>query len=143
MFSMMRPGPHNQNRPNRGRRGSRGPFPHRHEERRGGAGFPADVIEKDDRYEIRAELAGVKKDDIKVELEEKTIFITATKRQTCDPEENNYLCQERVIGKFQRQFPLENIKEEEIRAEYKDGILTLRIPKLKDYSEKRQKIDIE
>lgn len=146
MFHFIRPGYYTNRKGRKGRGPNRpnhvvGPYPHRHEEHHGMTGFPADVAEKDDKFIIKAELPGVKKDDIVIELDEETIYITATRRKTCDAEEDSYLCQERVLGTFQRAFPLENIKEDEIEAELTDGVLTIIVPK--DRLQERTKTKIE
>ncbi len=119
-----------------------GPYPHRYEEHKGMPGFPADVAEKEGEFIIQAELAGVNKEDIEVAVDEETILITATRRETCDAEEDNYLCQERVLGTFQRAFPLKNIKVDEIKADFTDGMLTIKVPKYTDQKSSKKKIDI-
>ncbi len=148
MFHFIKPG-YYTHRKGRNKKGPNrpnhvvGPYPHRYEEHHARSGFPADLAEKEDEYIIQAELAGVNRDDIKVELDDETILITATRRETCDAEEDSYLCQERVIGTFQRMFPLENIREEEIKADFTDGLLTIKVPKLNQPQSSKKEIEIQ
>ena len=123
--------------------GNRGMFPYQYAEMEG---FAANVYEKSDHYLIKAELPGVRKDDIELERKNNTIIITAVRRKLCE-EEDEILCQERVIGKYQRSFTFDDIRhEKEIKASLERGILTIRVPRKEpeeDQGEKRRQIDIE
>ncbi len=91
-----------------------------------------DISEQEDKYQIKADLPGVDKKDIKITLEDKVIRISGEKRtekESGDKESKNHRM-ERFFGSFSRSFVLpESVAEEQIEASYKDGVLTLDIPK--------------
>jgi len=122
--------------------GNRGMFPYQYAEMES---FAANVYEKPGCYLIKAELPGVRKDDIELERQNNTIIITAVRRKLCQ-EEDEILCQERVIGKFQRSFTFDDIKNEKITASLERGILTVRVPREEadeNKDEERRQIEIE
>lgn len=91
-----------------------------------------DVKDCKDHYEINAELPGVKKDDIKVSLVDGVLILEAeVKKEDKEEKAGKYIRQERHYGKMMRRFNLgEDVKEEDIDAKFKDGVLKLRAPKL-------------
>ena len=103
-----------------------------------------DVKEKGDNYEITAELPGVKKDDIKVTLENGVLSIEAESRQE-DKEEKDgkVIRQERRYGRFMRSFNVgSNVTEADITANFNDGLLTLSAPKREPTEQQRSHINI-
>ncbi|MCR4750169.1 MAG: Hsp20/alpha crystallin family protein [Lachnospiraceae bacterium] len=91
-----------------------------------------DVREHDDQYEVDIDLPGFKKEEINLELNNGYLTISAAKG--LDKDENDkkgkLIRQERYAGAMQRSFYIgENITEEEIKAVFKHGVLTLNIPK--------------
>lgn len=99
----------------------------------------SDIYEKENGYLIECDLPGVKKADIKVECSDNYLTITAEKRE--ENEENNkkkMIRKERFYGKTSRKFYVGNISEEEIKAEFKDGVLTVEVPK--ETQEKTKKV---
>ncbi len=99
--------------------------------------------EKDFIVEVAA--PGMKKDDLKVEVKEGTLYISAETKAEKEEKEDNYMRKEFSFSSFKRSFYLpENVKEEAILANYKDGILYLTLPKLKvEKKEKIKKIEIK
>jgi len=92
-----------------------------------------DISETDDSYEVRAELPGVPQDDIQVSVKENHLTIKGEKRQEQVDNGKNYRRVERTYGNFQRAFTLPpTVKAEDIKAEFKDGVLTLEIPKAEE-----------
>ena len=106
-------------------------------------GFRTDVKEKDDKYIIDAELPGMNKDDIKVEMEDNYLTITANNENYEEEEKEGYIRRERKRGSYCRSFYIENIKEDEVEAEYNDGILEIRLPKKEETVTKKKTIDIK
>ena len=90
-----------------------------------------DVRDCKDHYEIVADIPGVKKDDIKVNLVDGVLVIEAEARQEDKEEkEGKLIRQERRYGKLMRRFNLDpDVKEDEIQAKFEDGVLRLRAPK--------------
>ena len=89
-----------------------------------------DVSETENGYEIRAELPGISENDVNVSVTDNVLTIKGEKRQEAETDGKNYHRVERRYGSFQRSFTLPRHTETDaIKAEYKDGVLTLGIPK--------------
>ena len=89
-----------------------------------------DISETENGYEIRAELPGVSEDDVNVSVTDNLLTVKGEKRQEKETQGKNYHRVERRYGSFQRSFTLpRHIDSSGINAEFKDGILTLGIPK--------------
>lgn len=92
-----------------------------------------DIAEEGEAYVLRAELPGVPRENIKVEVKENRLTLSGTKDGRGEGERQGYRYLESTYGSFSRSFELpRNVKAEEIGAEYKDGVLLLRIPKAKE-----------
>jgi HSP20 family protein len=96
--------------------------------------YPAvDVLESKDSYLIRAELPGLKKEDIKVEVKDGTLVLSAERKSEKPAEGVEYRHLERVNAKFWRSFSLpETVKHDGIEATYKDGVLEINVPKAEE-----------
>ena len=103
-----------------------------------------DVLEFDKSYQLVAELPGISKDNIAVTVEDKILTIEASNKQESGEEnQGKTLRTERRFGTFSRSYNLgQDIELSEIKAEFKDGLLTLTIPKLKEPEPKQHKIEI-
>ena len=89
-----------------------------------------DVLESQDGYVIRAELPGMNREDIKVEIKDNTLVLTGERKSEKPAEGVKYRRAERVAARFWRSFSLpETVKQEGIEASYKDGVLEIRVPK--------------
>ena len=91
-----------------------------------------DVKETDQGYEVAIDLPGFKKDDIKLELNDGYLTISAEKGLDKDEKdkENRYIRRERYAGSMSRSFYVgESLTEQDIHAKYENGILTLDVPK--------------
>lgn len=100
--------------------------------RRAAAVSPAiDVHEDDDRYVITVELAGVRKEDIHLEIEQNVLTIRGEKRLEEEVGKNRQRrWTERAYGAFQRSFTLPGDADaDHMDAEFRDGVLTIRLPK--------------
>ncbi|MFW6287420.1 MAG: Hsp20/alpha crystallin family protein [bacterium] len=91
--------------------------------------FKTDVKETENEYIVQAELPGMSKDDISIELNEDYLIISAENNEVIEEEKDNYIRKERHIGKYQRSFYVKDINTEEIDAKYEDGILEIKLPK--------------
>jgi HSP20 family protein len=100
-----------------------------------------DILESKDSYLIRAELPGMKREDIKVELKDGTLVLSGERTSEKPAEGDEYRHVERVSAKFWRSFSLpETVKHDRIEATYKDGVLEIRVPK--DEEAKPRQIEI-
>ena len=107
-----------------------------------------DVKEKDGNYEVAIDLPGFKKDEITAELKDGYLTISAAKGLDKDEKdkEDKYIRRERYAGACQRSYYVgEDITEEDIKAEFKHGILKLFVPKkeVKPAVEEKKYISIE
>ena len=110
----------------------------------GSLGFRVDVKEQDDRYIIEAELPGVAEDQINLTVDDGTLKISADTSTAQEENNETYCYRERRMGHMERTFSLEGIKEEEINAAYKNGILTIQLPKAQPEPQKvERRIAIE
>ncbi len=106
-----------------------------------------DIVEKENGLEMTVDLPGVKKEDIKIELNKGYLIITASsdvEKEEKD-ESKNYLRRERSTGKYRRSFFVgEELKEEDIKAKFENGTLIINLPK-KDQKkiEEKKTINIE
>ncbi len=89
-----------------------------------------DIYETDKEVVVKVEIPGVKKEDLEVSVKDNVLYIKGEKKE--EREENTEAIHkvERIYGKFERSITLpQNVKTQEAKAEYKDGILEIRFPK--------------
>ena len=86
-----------------------------------------DVVENKDGFDVSIDLPGFKKEDVKGEVKDGYLIITASTKQNKD---GKYIRKERYSGTCQRSFYVgEDITQEDIKAKFEDGVLKLEIPK--------------
>ena len=96
-----------------------------------------DLSETKDAYQIQAELPGLKKEDVKVTVEENTVTIRGEKKSESEKKEANYHRVERSYGSFERSFSLPGaIKNDSVDAHFEEGVLTVRLPKTEEAKQK-------
>ena len=89
-----------------------------------------DVYETDRAFMVEVDLPGLKKDDVKITVENNTLTITGERKWKKDVNDENVHRQERFYGKFVRSFILpDNVDRDHISASFQDGVLTIEIPK--------------
>lgn len=89
-----------------------------------------DIKEKDGNYILEIDVPGYNKEDIQIELENGYLTVTAKSNSNIDEEKDGYIYKERYVGQCSRSFYAgENIKEEDIKANFKNGTLVLTFPK--------------
>ena len=107
---------------------------------------PVDILESKDSYLIRAELPGMKKEDFNLELKDGTLTLSG-ERKFEESEESkdgvDYHQVERVTGKFSRSFYLpQTVKQDAIKATYRDGILEVYVPKAEEARPKQINVSV-
>ncbi|MEI6080458.1 MAG: Hsp20/alpha crystallin family protein [bacterium] len=99
------------------------------------------ILEKGNKYVIKADLPGVEEKDVSLEVKDGILTLKGERRNEAEKEEGNVYSCERSYGSFMRSFDLGDVKEEDIKAEYKNGTLTIELPKTEE--RKAKKIEIK
>lgn len=104
----------------------------------------ADISETDKEYLIRAELPAVRKEDVRVTMEDSMITIQGERKQRKEEKDERFHRVESVTGNFSRSFTLpDNVDEKGIRCDSHDGVLTVHIPKRETGSRKPIEIKVQ
>ena len=102
---------------------------------------PLDVVREGDQIMVHASLPGVDPENIDVSVEDSVLTITATTHADVEREEGEYLMRERRTGSFHRALRLpDTVDTERIQPGYKNGVLTITIPKAESKKAKRLKV---
>jgi HSP20 family protein len=102
---------------------------------------PVDVSENEDQFLVRAELPGIKQEDIDIELENNVLTIKGERKFERKDEKENYHFVERSYGSFFRSFTLpRNVDPNGISANFADGVLTIGIPKAEEAKPRKVQI---
>jgi HSP20 family protein len=98
---------------------------------RGLAEFKTDITDEGDRYELKADLPGFRKEDIHLDVDGDTLSIRAERHSEHEEKDKRgkYVRCERSYGSYARSFDVSGIKVDGISAKYDDGVLTLKMPK--------------
>ena len=103
-----------------------------------------DVVESDKDYRLTAELPGLDEKSIDVTRAENTLTLKGEKKDEREEKEGGFVFSERRFGSFQRSFRVpENVDRDKIEATFKNGVLTLVMPKNPQAPEKQKKIEIK
>jgi HSP20 family protein len=103
-----------------------------------------DLFTEGDDVVVKAELPGMKKEDIDVSVTDNTITVSGEKRKEEKVEKKDYYRLERSYGSFSRSFSLPaEVQTEKVTAKFKDGILEIRIPKTEEAKKKEKKVAVE
>ncbi|MBZ0158034.1 MAG: Hsp20/alpha crystallin family protein [Alphaproteobacteria bacterium] len=103
-----------------------------------------DIFEEGDDIVMKAELPGISKEDIEVSFTDNTVTISGEKKKEEKIEKKNYYRVERSYGSFSRSFHIPSeVQTDQAKAQFKDGILEIRVPKTEEAKKKPKKIPIE
>ncbi len=103
----------------------------------------ADVLENEDAYLVQMEVAGVAKENISIEYDDNTLAITVKKGETKEDKEFKVLQSERYQAYGKREFYLEHINQDEIKAKCENGVLEIVCPKRKPEPKEVKLIEIK
>lgn len=108
-------------------------------------GTPAvDIVEKDTAYEVTAELPGMDEKDIDVKVSDSGLTIKGEKSEETEEEEKGYYLHERRFGSFERRFAIpETVDTDKIAAAFKNGVLTVTLPKKPEAQTAEKKIEVK
>ena len=105
---------------------------------------PVDIFETEQELVVKADLPDIKPEELDIRVENNILTIRGERQFEKKVEEKNYLRVERSYGSFSRSFSLANtVKTEAIKAEYKNGVLTLTVPKREEAKPKQIKVSVE
>jgi HSP20 family protein len=103
-----------------------------------------DVYETSETIVMKADLPGLSREHIEIQIRDNTLTLKGERRFAKEAEEENYLRIERAYGSFQRSFTLPaTIRQEKIRAVFRDGVLELTLPKAEESKPKPIVIEIQ
>ena len=103
-----------------------------------------DIYETENCIFLIAELAGVNKEDISVEIKDNVLTLKGERHADPEISQDRYYRRERCFGTFQRSFTLQaSVRPERIKAAFKDGVLKVEIPKPDEEKPKQVSVDIE
>ena len=101
------------------------------------SGLKTDVIEQDDSYTLEADLPGFDKEDIHVDVKDDVLTVSAEHNdEKKEEKDGKYIRRERGYRSFKRSFRVEGLNQEDIKAQYKNGVLTVTVPKKESLPEK-------
>jgi len=101
-----------------------------------------DIREEDGKYILDAEMPGFDKDDIKIDIENGLMKLSAEHKNESEVKEGNFIRRERSYGSFRRSFNIENVDTEKIEAGYKNGVLSVIMPKKDEQEPKSRRLEI-
>ena len=105
--------------------------------------FRTDVTDTGDAFKLEAELPGFRKEDIRIDIENDCLTITAERKENKEESKHNYVKRERICGVYSRSFDVSGIEADKIGASYTDGILTLTMPKKVETRPASRRLTIE
>ena len=105
--------------------------------------FRTDIRDEGDKFVLEAELPGFKKEDIKLDLKDGVLTISAQHSEESEEKKNSYIRRERRYGSFSRSFDVSGIQEDHITAAYNNGVLALTLPKAQPVVPAARQIDIQ
>ncbi len=102
-----------------------------------------DLSETDEAYELEVDLPGLKRDDVQVDYSSGMLTISGERADEHEDQRRGYYLSERSYGSFRRSFRVpENVESERIEARFRDGVLTVRLPKSEDAQRSARRIEI-
>jgi HSP20 family protein len=104
---------------------------------------PVDIYETPETIVIKAELTGVAREDVDIQIQDNALVLRGERRFAKDVKEESYLRIERAYGPFHRSFTLPaTVQQDKVRAVLRDGVLELELPKADSAKSKRITIDV-
>ena len=102
-----------------------------------------DIYEEKDNFILKAELPGMKKEDIEVSLHEGSLTISGERKAQDQYKEADVYRSERFVGRFQRTLALPApVAADKVKAQYKDGVLTVTLPKTEEAKPKQIDVSV-
>jgi HSP20 family protein len=103
-----------------------------------------DISEEKDKINVTAEIPGVKKDNIKITLQDNILMIEGEKKKETEEKEKNFYRSERIFGSFKRSFTLPvDVDSEKVDAKFEDGMLSISLKKLEQKTKSEKVIELK
>ena len=103
-----------------------------------------DIYEVEAGIVIKADLPGVRKEDVHVEVKDNLLTLKGTRESDVDGGDQCFFCQERNFGQFQRTFTLQyNVDPEKIKASFKNGVLKVTVPEPEEEKPRKIQVNID
>jgi len=104
----------------------------------------SNIMEKEKEFVVEVSLPGLKKDDVKIDLENDILTISSQKKESTEDKNDNYYRKEFHYGECDRSFTVpKNIDRDQISAKMEDGILTITLPKIEPDAKKNESSTIK
>lgn len=109
------------------------------------ADFSMDIKDNGTAYELKADLPGMKKEDIQIDLNGDSMTISAQRHSEYEEKDqkDNYVRCERSFGSFSRTFDVSGVDTDQISAAYQDGVLTMEMPKKTETVPESKRLEIK
>jgi HSP20 family protein len=103
-----------------------------------------DIVEKDNAFQVTAEMPGMDEKGVEVKLENGVLAISGEKREDKEENDKGYHLQERRYGSFERRFAVpDGVNVDKIEANFKNGVLTVTLPKTQESAQPEKKIEVK
>lgn len=102
-----------------------------------------DIRDAGDKYIMEAELAGFDREDISIDIKDSYLVISAERKKSSDDKDDKYIRRERSYNSYKRSFDVSDVDTNNINAGYKNGILTIDLPKKKHEEPVSRKLEIK
>lgn len=108
-------------------------------------GFSTDITDEGDAYQLTADLPGFEKDDIKIDISDNTLTLSAERHSEHEDQDKKgkYIRCERSYGSYMRSFDLSGINTDDIRAKYENGVLKITLPKEEQPAPVNRRLEIQ
>jgi HSP20 family protein len=104
---------------------------------------PLDVFEDDSKVTVQVEMAGMKKEDFDISLQDDALTISGERKSESEKREGESFRSERFFGSFSRSITLPSlVKVDEVKATYEDGVLTITLPKAEEAKPKKIQVNL-
>lgn len=105
--------------------------------------FRTDILDKGDKYVMRADLPGFQKQEINIDVEGNLLTLSAEHKEEINENNKNYVRRERRYGALKRSFDISDIDADKISASYNNGVLEVELPKLVPTKAPQKKIEVK
>ena len=109
-----------------------------------GTATAVDLVEKENAYELSAELPGLDDKDVRLSLKDDVLTLSGEKKEQTEEKKQGYHFSERRFGSFRRSFRLpDDVDQDKIEANFKKGVLTITLPKNPEAAKNEKKIEVK